>query len=496
MFDQQFQSLIDQGRPTGKVVAVHDFIITVRGLAPIGANALVLFDNGSQGLVREVKGDDVLILNLGIEAMVPGGMAVLYSEQLVTAVGKDLIGRVVSASGRPLDGKGALALSETWPVFYDAPGLIERDELDTQLETGVTLVDTLFPIVLGQRIALLGDSKTGKSSLLLQIAQNQMNRQRVVIYAMVAKRPNEIDAAVSQLAKSGALAHTVVVATSVFDSLVESYLAPYIACSIGEYFWHQGVDAIVLYDDFSNHAQVYREISLQAGANPGRDSYPGDLFYRHSSLLERAGKLKTNGKTLTAIPAVLTPSNDVTAYLPTNIISITDGQIVFDTEVMRSGQRPAVNTGLSVSRVGGRAQTTNQKSIASQIFQLMGSYRDAQEFSHFASEMSEEAQRSLTLGERILGAFKQTASELYPLAAQQVLLEAALKAEPTQTLNLGALKQWTRQQNLDLHLPDTNPEGYKQFIQQVIAAHLINEQPKPAENEAPSPEAKPAEEGK
>lgn len=468
MYDQHFQDLIDKGRPTGKVIAVDDFIITVKGLAPVGSNALVLFENGGQGLVREVKGDNVIVLGLDSSGVVPGTMTVIQSDQLVTGVGEGLIGRVISARGKALDGAGMPAVSENWPVFYGAPNIAERDTLDTQLETGVTLVDNLFPIVLGQRIAVLGDSKTGKSSLLLQIAQNQVNKNKIVVYVMVAKRPNEIDSAVAQLQQSGAINHTIIVATSVFDSLVESYLAPYIGCAIAEYLWHNGYDVIVLYDDFSNHAQIHREISLLAGANPGRDSYPGDIFYRHSSLLERAGRLSSNGKTLTAIPAVLTPGNDVTAYLPTNVISITDGQLIFDTEVFREGMRPAINTGLSVSRVGGRAQTEHQKALSSQIFQILSDYYDAKEFSHFASEMAMEAKTNLMLGERILNALNQTSQELYPLAAQQLLLDVCLQADLERNINLGSLRQWLREQNLDLDLPQQDTNGYKQLVQQTI----------------------------
>ncbi len=473
MFNQQFQELIDQGRPTGKVLAVNEFIITVQGLAPIGTNALVLFENGVQGLVREVTGDTVEILSLDTQLVTVGMMAVSQSDELVTNVGIDLIGRVISARGKPLDGGGTPPLNETWPVFYGAPGLIERDQLDEQLDTGVTLVDTLFPVVLGQRIAVLGDSKTGKSSLLLQLARNQANKDRVVVYVMVAKRPSEIDEAVGELERSGALKHTIVIATSIFDSLVESYLAPYVGCAVAEHLWYNGNDVAVLYDDLTNHAQIHREISLMSGANPGRDSYPGDIFYHHSSLLERAGKLAHNGKTLTAIPVVLTPSNDITTYLPTNIISITDGQIIFDTEVMQKGNRPAINTGLSVSRVGGRAQTDHQKYMGSQVFQTLSKYYDAQEFSHFASEMGDEAKENLQLGKRILNALYQTTKELYPLAAQQLLLDVVLQTDTEQKVNMGQLKQWLREQNLDLNLPQTDPEAYSQLVQETIQANII-----------------------
>lgn len=475
MFNQQFQELVDQGMPTGKVLAVNEFIITVRGLAPIGTNALVLFENGVQGLVRDVTGDRVEILSLDVQPVTTGMMVVIHSNELVASVGIDLIGRVVSARGNPLDGGGAPPLNETWPVFYGAPGMVERDQLDEQLDTGVTLVDTLFPVVLGQRIAVLGDSKTGKSSLLLQLARNQANKDRVVVYVMVAKRPNEIDEAVGELKRSGALKHTVVIATSVFDSLIESYLAPYVGCAVAEHLWYNGNDVVVLYDDLTNHAQVHREISLMSGANPGRDSYPGDIFYRHSSLLERAGKLSRNGKTLTAIPVVLTPSNDITTYLPTNIISITDGQIIFDTEVMKQGNRPAINTGLSVSRVGGRAQTEHHKYTGAQVFQALTKYYDAQEFSHFASEMGVEAKENLQLGKRILNALYQTNKELYPLAAQQLLLDVILQADTEQKMNMEQLKQWLREQNLDLDLPQTDSEAYKQLVQQTVEANTIGE---------------------
>lgn len=473
MFDQRFQELIDAGWPTGEIVAVNEFIITVRGLAPVGVNAVILFENGAQGMVREVVGDEVIVLNLGVQAAKNGMVAVVEHNDLSVNVGNGLIGRVISALGEPLDDGGTPPVNDSWPVFYGAPGLIKRDMLDQQLETGVTLVDTLFPIVLGQRIAILGDSKTGKSSLLLQTIRNQINKQRIVVYVMIAKRPNEIDEAVAQLSQSGALEHTIVVATSVFDSLVESYLAPYVGCAIAEYLWYNGTDVVVLYDDFTNHAQIHREISLLAGANPGRDSYPGDVFYRHSSLLERAGKLKENGKTLTAIPVVLTPSNDMTAYLPTNIISITDGQLIFDTDKLREGVRPAINTGLSVSRVGGRAQTEYQKYISDQVFQALGKYYDALEFSHFASEMALDAQENLQIGERLLKAMQQTTKELYPLAAQQLLLDVVLHAAKEQNLNMSQLKQWLREQNLDLALPQTDTDQYQQLVQETINSHTI-----------------------
>ncbi|MEX0668300.1 MAG: sodium-transporting two-sector ATPase [Candidatus Saccharimonadales bacterium] len=472
MFDKYFQELIDKGQPTGKVVAVNDPLIRVRGLAPVGINALVLFDNGMRGLVREVAQGEVIILSLGSQQISLGSIAVQENEHLTVGVGKSLLGRVISPLIRVLDGGKPINVETYNPVFRDAPPLSNRQTLDEQLETGVTIVDTLFPIVLGQRIAFLGDSKTGKTSLLMQTIESQVKTGRVVVYVMIAKRPGEIREAIERLRKSGALKHTVVVATSAFDSLAESFLAPYAACAIAEHFWYNGTDTIILYDDLAAHAQVHREISLLADANPGRESYPGDVFYRHSSLLERAGKLASNSKTLTAIPAVLAPGNDVTAYLPTNIISITDGQIIFDTKVFREGMRPAISTGLSVSRVGGRAQTPHQKNIATRVFQILNNYQDAKEFARFASEMAIDAQNNLVLGDRIHEAFRQSNFDLYSLAVQQLILDVALQADLKQKLNMADLKQWALKQNLELDLPQKDSTAYNELVQQAISRHI------------------------
>lgn len=473
MYDSAFQSLIDQKHPTGEVVAVDQFIVTMQGLAPIGMDAMILFENGVQGVVSDINGIEVTVLNMDAADVSVGMLGVLQSDILEAKVGKELVGRVISARGKPLDGKSAPATTASWPVFRAAPSLMERQILDQQLESGVTLVDTLFPIVLGQRIAVIGDSKTGKTNFLLQLAGNQAKKDRIVIYVMISKNPNEIADTIARLQADGSLEHTIVIATSVFDSLVESYLAPYVACAIGEYLWYGGTDVVVLYDDLTNHAQIHREIALMTGANPGRDSYPGDTFFRHSSLLERAGKLASNGKTLTAIPAVLTPGNDITAYLPTNVISITDGQIIFDANIFKEGRRPAINIGLSVSRVGGRAQSDYQKSISSSITQYLNSYRSALEFSHFASEMAPEARDNLHMGERIFAVLSQKKAQLYSLAAQQVMLDAILNASKTANINIDALKQYATDSAPALDSPHQKPDVYKIALKQAIHASTV-----------------------
>lgn len=398
-------------------------------------------------------------------------VAILQHDTLETKVSSGLIGRVISPLGRPLDGKAAPVGKSTWPVFHEAPTLMQRQLLNEQLETGVTLVDTLFPIVLGQRIAVIGDSKTGKTSFMLQVAASQAQTERLVIYVMIGKTPIEINTAVARLKNDGSLAYTIVVATSVFDSLAESYLAPYIACAIGESFWYGGRDVVVLYDDLTNHAQIYREISLMTGASPGRDSYPGDTFFRHSSLLERAGKLASSGKTLTAIPAVLTPNNDITAYLPTNIISITDGQIIFDTTIFKEGRRPAINIGLSVSRVGGRSQTDNQKAIRSQVSQYVHGYRSALEFSHFAAELAPEAQHNLAMGRAIYSALNQKSTQRISLSAQQYMLDTVLQTPNVETLDIESLRQDVAQSAPELASPQDDPSAYAKAVKQSITHH-------------------------
>jgi F-type H+-transporting ATPase subunit alpha len=298
---------------------------------------------------------------------------------------------------------------------------------------------------MGQRIAILGDTKTGKSSFLLQVNTNQNSTNNIVVHVLIGKRQVEIDHLLRNLNQTGAIKHSVVIIANIFDSLAQTYIAPYVGCAIAEYLWSNGQDVVIIYDDISSHAKVYREVGLLCGDNPGRESYPGDMFFAHSSLLERAGKLASNGKTLTALPVVITPNDDITALLPTNIMSITDGQIIFDLKTFRQNIKPAVNSGLSVSRVGGRAQNQRQKLLSAALFKRLAEYRQASEFAHFGSELTPEVKQSLQLGKLIEEALRQPVTELYNPAEQQVILQTILISAGLLKLNVGLLKLQSHQ---------------------------------------------------
>ena len=442
MFDNpKFAKLVSDGAATGEVIAVDRFLVTVQGLGNVAVNALIYFDNGHQGLVREVRAETVMVLNLSAESIPIGTLAVIEAEELVTGVGEGVVGRVLSVTGQPLDGKGPITFSRFDPVFKVAPGIIERRQLDEPLTTGVAIADQLFPLVKGQRIAVLGDNKVGKTAFTTQLTLAQKDTGRFVIHVLISKRKSDVDHLIAKLNETGAINYCVVIVATVFDSLTQSYLAPYIGATIAEYLWNNGKDCIIVYDDLSNHAKVYRELSLLLKVTPGRASYPGDMFYAHSSLLERAGRLVKNGATLAAIPVVLTPNNDITAPLPTSIMSITDGQLIFDTEAFRAGIRPAISVGLSVSRVGGVGQNKRQKKLTATLFKKLAAYRQAAEFSHFGSELAIESRADLELGKKIYEALKQPPDTIYSANVQDLILGTVMKTEGKISINIDSLKR-------------------------------------------------------
>lgn len=451
MKDAMFEQLVDEGKPVGEVIGIDSFLIKVRGLQPTNVHALIRFEDGSRGYVHHVYEDYVMVMKLSTSELHIGMMVVVQHDELLTKVGKNFIGRVINAFGEPIDGKGAIEPDDVWDVFHNAPMLYERKLLDTQLETGITVLDINYSLVRGQRMAVLGDGKVGKTAMTTQIAINQKNTDITVIYVLIAKRQRDVAQLVDRLQKNDALKKAIIIVTNLFESLVVTYLAPYIGAAHGEYFWQKlGMDTLVVYDDLTSHAQAYREISLIAGVSPGRDSYPGDMFFTHSSLVERAGRLDSNSASQTILPIIYAPGGDITAYLPTNVMSMTDGQWILDTAIFKDTMKPAVSTGLSVTRVGGVGQNKRQKALAAALNKTLAGYRQAEEYAHFGTELSPEAQSDYDKGKALFVLMTQDIGEGYSLQDQQFLLDIIINAKPEEKIDIKKMKQLVKEYSAKL----------------------------------------------
>jgi F-type H+-transporting ATPase subunit alpha len=408
---------------------VGDGIALISGLQSAMAGELVEFTkNGTLGIVLNLTQENVGIIIMGEYSDIEEGDLVRSTQRIAAVpVGDALIGRVINAVGQPIDGKGAIETDRFRSVERIAPGVILRQPVNTPVQTGVTAIDSLIPIGRGQRELIIGDRQTGKTAIAIDTIINQKGKDLICIYVAIGQKQSSVAQVVAILEKYGAMEHTVVVSASASDPAALQYLAPFAGCAIGEEFMEQGKDALIVFDDLSKHAQAYRQVSLLLRRPPGREAYPGDVFYLHSRLLERAARLadEHGGGSLTALPVIETQAGDVSAYIPTNVISITDGQIFLESDLFYAGIRPALNVGISVSRVGGAAQTRAMKKVAGRLKLELSQYRELAAFAQFGSDLDASTQRQLDRGRRLTELLKQPQYQPLPLDKQVMSLWAA-----------------------------------------------------------------------
>ena len=412
---------------TGVVILVGDGIAKASGLDNCMSGELVEFPDGSYGMAQNLEENTVSIVILGSDQGIKEGDTVKRTGKVVSVpVGSKLIGRVVNALGAPIDGKGTIEAEDYRPIESPAPGIIERQHVSRPLQTGIKAIDSMIPIGRGQRELIIGDRQTGKTTIATDTILNQKGKNVICIYVAIGQKRSTVAQVVETLAAGGAMDCTIVVSATASELSPMQYIAPYSGCTMGEYFMHQGKDVLVVYDDLSKHAVAYRAISLLIRRPPGREAYPGDVFYLHSRLLERAAQLspELGGGSLTALPIIETQAGDVSAYIPTNVISITDGQIFLETELFNSGIMPAVNPGISVSRVGGDAQIKAMKQVAGSLKLLYSQYRELQSFAQFGSDLDADTKSRLALGERIVAVLKQKNGTPKEVAQQVCILYA------------------------------------------------------------------------
>ena len=412
---------------TGVVILVGDGIAKASGLDKCMSGELVEFPDGSFGMAQNLEEDTVSITILGSDQGIKEGDTVKRTGRVVSVpVGAGLIGRVVNALGEPIDGKGAIEAEGYRAIEMPAPGIIERQHVSRPLQTGIKAIDSMIPIGRGQRELIIGDRQTGKTTIATDTILNQKGKNCICIYVAIGQKRSTVAQVVESLTIGGAMDYTIVVSATASELAPMQYIAPYAGCTMGEHFMYQGKDVLVIYDDLSKHAVAYRAISLLIRRPPGREAYPGDVFYLHSRLLERAAQLspELGGGSLTALPIIETQAGDVSAYIPTNVISITDGQIFLETELFNSGVMPAVNPGISVSRVGGDAQIKAMKKVAGSLKLLYSQYRELQSFAQFGSDLDADTKSRLALGERIVAVLKQRNGTPKEVAQQVCIIYA------------------------------------------------------------------------
>ena len=425
---KNYESKIEM-QETGTVILVGDGIARVYGLKSCMASELLEFEDGSMGMAQNLESETVSVALLSNTNDVHEGSTVRRTGKVVSVpVGDALLGRVVDALGQSIDGKGPVITTATRPIETEAPGIIERKSVSVPLQTGIKAIDSMIPIGRGQRELIIGDRQTGKTEIAIDTIMNQKNTGVICIYVAIGQKNTAVVQLANELTKAGAMEYTIIVSASASETAPLQYVAPYSGCAMAEYFMEQGKDVLIIYDDLSKHAIAYRALSLLIRRPPGREAYPGDVFYLHSRLLERAACMapEYGGGSITALPIIETQAGDVSAYIPTNVISITDGQIFLETELFHAGIMPAINPGISVSRVGGSAQLKAMKKVSGELKLLYAQYRELQAFSQFGSDLDQDTKNRLALGERIVEVLKQKKNAPVRVGCQVAIVYAVV----------------------------------------------------------------------
>ena len=425
---KNYKSRIEM-QETGTVILVGDGIARIYGLRECMASELLEFDDGSFGMAQNLEDETVSVAILSDKNDIREGTTVRRTGKVVSVpVGEEMLGRVVDALGNPIDGKGPIYCTETRPIESEAPGIIERKSVSVPLQTGIKAIDSMIPIGRGQRELIIGDRQTGKTEIAIDTIINQKNSDVLCIYVAIGQKSTSVVQLANELSRAGAMEYTIIVSASASESAPLQYIAPYSGCAMAEYFRAKGKDVLIVYDDLSKHAVAYRALSLLIRRPPGREAYPGDVFYLHSRLLERAACVapEYGGGSITALPIIETQAGDVSSYIPTNVISITDGQIFLETELFHAGIMPAINPGISVSRVGGSAQLKGMKKVSGELKLLYSQYRELQSFAQFGSDLDADTKARLALGERIVEVLKQKRNSPVRVGCQVAIVYAVI----------------------------------------------------------------------
>ena len=430
--------IITNDSETGSVIYVGDGIATVYGIDHAMYGEIVVFEDGTKGMVQDIRSDEIGCILFGKDTGIHEGTKVKRTHKSAgVPVGEAFLGRVVNALGEPIDGAGEIKADDYLPVEREAPGIIDRKSVNEPMETGILAIDSMFPIGRGQRELIVGDRQTGKTSIAVDTIINQRGKDVICVYVAIGQKASTVAKLVNTLKKFNAMDYTIVLASTASETAPLQYIAPYAGTSMAEYFMHKGKNVLIVYDDLSKHAVAYRALSLLLERSPGREAYPGDVFYLHSRLLERSSKLsdELGGGSITALPIIETQAGDVSAYIPTNVISITDGQIFLESDLFFSGMRPAVNVGLSVSRVGGAAQTKAMKKASGSIRIDLAQYREMEIFTQFSSDLDDNTRAQLTYGKSLMELLKQPLCHPLSMAHQAITLCLAtskffVKTEP------------------------------------------------------------------